>query len=182
MPQSSLQTNVNPVLAREAERAAGRGWSLIPLNGKRPTLREWTTIPDIPLDQLLGHVAGGGNLGLRTGRASNGVVVIDVEAAGDVSSFHLPPTVTVETGGGGKHYYFRHNEPIGNSVRRLGPGIDVRGDGGQVVFPGSIHPETHRPYRWATGLSPDDTDLAPLPDDIAAHLRAVVRVPAARRP
>lgn len=53
----------------------------------------------------------------------------------------LPPTRTVRTGSGGLHLYYRR--PAGvrvpNSVGKLGPGIDVRGDGGYVIGPGARH-------------------------------------------
>ena len=42
----------------------------------------------------------------------------------------LPATVSVVTGGGGAHYYFRSTVPVRNSAGRLGRGLDVRGNGG----------------------------------------------------
>ena len=49
----------------------------------------------------------------------------------------------------GRHLYFDTNGLlIGNSVGKLGPGIDVRGDGGYVVGAGSVHPSGHV-YRYA---------------------------------
>lgn len=69
-------------------------------------------------------------------------------------------------GGGGRHLYFRH--PGGDFVNRAGirpgirPGIDLRGDGGYVVAPPSIHP-SGRPYLWRAGRGPGDVDPPPLP-------------------
>src|SRR5262249_51671692 len=74
----------------------------------------------------------------------------------------LSDTVSVRTGGGGRHFYFKHpGKPITNCVGRLGPGLDIRGDGGYVVGPPSIH-ASGKPYEWgAIGLA--DADPAPLP-------------------
>ncbi len=59
----------------------------------------------------------------------------------------LPPTASVQTGGGGRHYWFLL--PAGatarNSVGKLAPGLDIRADGGYVLLPGS---RTADAYRW----------------------------------
>ena len=57
-----------------------------------------------------------------------------------------------------------------NSVGKLAPGVDVRGEGGQVVYPGSVHPETGKVYRWAEGLSPDEVGLAEFPTHLLEML------------
>lgn len=155
----------------EAEAAHGRGWPLIPLRGKIPILDGWSTAEPPSLARVR-RWARSGNVGLRTGRAS-GVLVIDVDAAkgGSVSHLTLPRTVTVETGGGGRHYYFKMpSARIGNSASKLAPNVDVRGDGGQVVFVGSLHPKTKAAYVWADGLSPDDVPLAELPEAVIKML------------
>jgi hypothetical protein len=77
----------------------------------------------------------------------------------------LPKTPTVETGGDGRHYYFRY--PSGHKVksstlRAAGTGLDVKADAGGVVAPPSRH-ETGQLYFWAAGASPDDVPLADLP-------------------
>jgi hypothetical protein len=90
------------------------------------------------------------NLGVVMG-ASSGVFALDVDVAkgGDDTLRDLervfgalPETVTVLTGGGGRnrHLFFQHpGTPVPNSVGTLGPGLDVRGDGGYVVGVGSRH-------------------------------------------
>lgn len=101
----------------------------------------------------------------------SGLVVLDVDPAnGGGSSLAamearhgaLPRTVEVRTGGGGRHLYFAH--PGGEVRNRAGfaPGLDLRGDGGIIIAPPSIHP-SGRPYAWCAGRSPGDLDLAPLP-------------------
>lgn len=99
------------------------------------------------------------NLAVRTGArpAGAGVVVLDVDPGhgGEASlaalvAEHgpLPATLEVATGGGGRHLWFAHpGATVPNSAGRLGPGLDVRGDGGYVVVPPSRHPAGPR-YRW----------------------------------
>ena len=157
---------------RETIRACRRGWSITPLNGKVPVLPGWQNAPRPTIAQAVAWTRAG-NIGLRTGRIS-GLVVIDLDTAkgADRDRLELPSTVTVITGSGGLHFYFRHpGGKIRNSVGRLAPHIDVRGDGGQVVFVGSIHPGTGRTYRWADGASPDERPLADIPDALLARLR-----------
>ncbi|GAA0379339.1 bifunctional DNA primase/polymerase [Micromonospora gifhornensis] len=104
-----------------------------------------------------------GQLALRTGAAS-GTVVVDIDPAHGgrttmtdlVGRGLLPPTAYVVTGSGGWHLYYRHpgrRVPCsqGKPGQGLGPGVDVKADGGYVVLPPSVHPRTGRPYRWATG-------------------------------
>jgi hypothetical protein len=60
----------------------------------------------------------------------------------------LPATRSVISGSGGTHLYFAHpGGTIRNSAGALGPGLDVRGDGGYVIAPPSIHP-SGAAYRW----------------------------------
>ncbi|MEV6375808.1 bifunctional DNA primase/polymerase [Micromonospora musae] len=104
-----------------------------------------------------------GQLALRTG-ATAGVVVVDIDPAHDgaatlarlITAGLTPPTARVRTGSGGLHLYYRHpGRPVlcsqGKPGQGLGPGIDVKADGGYVVLPPSVHPRTGRPYRWIPG-------------------------------
>jgi hypothetical protein len=60
----------------------------------------------------------------------------------------LPSTVEAITGSG-RHLYFEWPEqPIRNSARKVGAGLDVRGDGGFCVVPPSVHPSGKR-YAWS---------------------------------
>jgi hypothetical protein len=106
----------------------------------------------------------GSNIGIRTGAAS-GLVVLDVDPAhGGSRSIKslidrygdLAAVPRVRTGSGGWHLFFAHPRvPIRNSAGRLGPGLDVRGDGGYVIAPPSVHATGGR-YRW-------EVDAAALP-------------------
>ena len=110
------------------------------------------------------------NLAVITGAISRIVVVeIDPKNGGDQSlatleARHGPLPATIEsiTGGGGRHVYFAHP---GREVRNrvgLAPGIDLRGDGGCIIVPPSVHPSGKR-YHWKSGHAPGQVDLAALP-------------------
>jgi DNA-binding Lrp family transcriptional regulator len=157
----------------EIRKAVARGWRLIPVRGKEPFQRSWQKRPPMPLEQLLEY-AKAGNIGLVTGQEC-GIVVLDDDTP-DLSiaaQLNLPPTVTVRTGGGKRHYYFRHQgEPLSNRRGALPKGVDVRGTGGMVVFVGSVHPDTGGIYEWLPGHSPDEIEMAELPAHVIEAIRA----------
>jgi hypothetical protein len=164
---------------------AARGWPVVPLHtpidgcscgttcgspGKHPrtahglkdasadpaTIRQWWTRWPAA------------NVGLLTGACG---IVVDVDArhGGDKSLVELeaeygplPNTAKSQTGNGW-HLLFAHpGGRIGNRSN-VRPGIDVRGNGGYVVAPPSLHASGNR-YRWI--VPPDN--LAPLPDWLLA--------------
>ncbi|MBI3440868.1 MAG: bifunctional DNA primase/polymerase [Proteobacteria bacterium] len=86
----------------------------------------------------------------------------------------LPQTVEVITGGGGRHLYFTlpAQGVIKNSAGRLGQGLDVRGDGGYIVAPPSIH-ESGRTYAFSVDSG---ENIAPAPE----WLLALVQKPEAQ--
>lgn len=93
----------------------------------------------------------GGMPAVRTG-APSGLVVVDIDPRhGGRITPDMPPTEAIRTGSGdGLHLdYLYPGVPVPCSAGRVGPGIDVRGDGGYHVVPPAIHPRTGRPYRWA---------------------------------
>jgi hypothetical protein len=59
----------------------------------------------------------------------------------------MPPTRCVRTGSGGWHLYYRH--PGGALAAKLHghDGIDLKADGGYVVAPPSVHPDTGKAYQ-----------------------------------
>jgi len=158
-----------------AQRYLARGWSVLPLvaRDKRP-LVVWEPLQSSrpSAEQVSNWFSRwpDANIGIVTGEISNLIVLdIDPKHGGDISLDHferrfgrLPATIEAATGGGGRHFYFAH--PGGFIRNRIGlaQGIDVRGDGGYIVAPPSIHP-SGRPYAWATGHSPEDIALAVLP-------------------
>lgn len=105
-----------------------------------------------------------------TGEPS-GLVVLDIDprnggtdALADLEQRQgpLPPTVEAITGGGGRHFYFRHPGHRVKSRSGLAPGVDVKADGGYVVAAPSLH-GSGRSYSWADRAGPADATLADWP-------------------
>lgn len=123
------------------------------------------------------------NVGIATGKAS-GIWVIDLDVKDGglgvwdelVGDQPLPLTVTVETPSGGRHYWFNWPEDGGifNTVRKLGPGVDVRGQDGIVVAPPSVKAGKGR-YAFADGLSPDEVEIAKAPEWLLEKVRNASR-------
>jgi DNA-binding MarR family transcriptional regulator len=87
------------------------------------------------------------NIGIPTGERSGFLALDEDPRHGGYDSLRqltkthgeLPRTKTTKTGSGGRHYLFSYpaGSGIGNSSGRLGPGLDVRGEGGYIVAPPS---------------------------------------------
>jgi len=75
----------------------------------------------------------------------------------------LPPTLGQKTPSGGYHWLFRWpGKKVPNSAKkRLGPGLDVRGDGGYILVAPSVHPNGGR-YAWDG--DPASTPIARAPE------------------
>ena len=176
-----------PVDTLTPERAArcylARGWSVVPIVscGKRPLVR-WEEFQHRrpSEEELLAWFLHwpGANLGIVTGAVS-GLVVLDIdprhdgdESLAELERRHgpLPQTVEAITGGGGRHVYFRHPGEVTPNRAGLARGVDLRGDGGLVVAPPSVHP-SGRPYAWEVSHHPDDTPLAPMPPWLRDEIR-----------
>lgn len=152
-----------------------RGWSVVPIRAreKRPLIA-WQAYQQrrATEDDVRGWYGRwpDANVAIVTGVVS-GLVVVDVDPrhGGDSSLAHLerdhgplPRTVEAVSGGGGRHIYLAHpGEHVHNKVA-LAPGVDLRGDGGLVVAPPSVHPSGAR-YVWRPGQAPQELPLAPLP-------------------
>jgi Bifunctional DNA primase/polymerase, N-terminal/AAA domain len=144
------------------------GWRVVPNAGKVPIVVNWTeagtTDPAQIYEWWQAHPEAG--VSIVCGELS-GLFVIDLDEHGAISGSDsladlvamygpLPDTPRVLTGGGGQHIYFRW--PPGATIRndagkRLGPGLDVRAEGGQVVAPPSRHASGQR-YRWEASSMP----------------------------
>lgn len=121
--------------------------------GKHPMRSKWTQgakLSTADAHAVWNEESPYANVGIRTGVVS-GFWALDVDpAAGGFESLARLiaavgelDTFTVRTGGGGLHYWFACPDfPVTNGsnreIKRLfGPGLDIRGDGGQVVAPPS---------------------------------------------
>ncbi len=158
----------------EAPAFAPYGLPVHPLRprNKIPLLKGWQRKASTDPDQIEQWAQSypQANVGIATGGAS-GVMVLDFDlrngagqSLADLERKHggdLPLSWDVLTPGGW-HLYLRHP---GGQVRncQLAPGIDIRGDGANVVAPGSIHP-SGLAYRWRPFCQPDMAPLAEPPE------------------
>lgn len=154
----------------------GRGWSAVVLRprGKFPLIRwepyQYRVADPAEVERWFDRWPDA-NLGIVTGQVS-GLVVLDVDprhggedsiAEWNRSGRQLPQTIEAETGGGGRHLYFRAPTVLLRNRVGLAPGIDLRANGGLVVAPPSIHPSGTR-YSWRSGCAPEELAPASLPD------------------
>lgn len=114
----------------------------------------------------------GYNVGVATGQ---GLVVVDVDPRNgghktlqqwEADHGHFPPTWIVETGGGGRHFYFHTDRPVPSARFQ---GIEIQSDGHYVVGPTSHH-ESGRVYEWADEGHPELVPMAPLPEWLHAMI------------
>ena len=146
-------------LLRSALALAQRGAHVLPCSpgGKTPaTARGFKDATIDPAAMVRWWAKCDYNIGLATGRVS-GFFVVDVDGHDGEAALRslegengaLPQTVEVITGGGGRHLYFSMpSTAIANSVGKIAPHIDIRGDGGYVLAPPSVHPSGRR-YAWS---------------------------------
>jgi len=128
---------------------AALGYRVFPLepNGKKPIIRQWperaTTDEGVIRSWWTDWPQS--NIGIATGR---GLLVLDCDCKGGkggldslavLDMMGLPGAMRVTTPSGGVHVYLACSGERANSVNELRdlPGIDIRGDGGFVVAPGS---------------------------------------------
>jgi hypothetical protein len=110
------------------------------------------------------------NIAIATGEVS-GIIVLDVDgeagkqSLADLMDEHgeFMESVEAETGGGGTHIIFRREEyAIQNSTSKLGPNLDIRGDGGYIVAPPSLH-KTNKRYEWLERCAPTERSPISMP-------------------
>lgn len=116
----------------------------------------WTSHPDA-------------NIGLLTG-VDTKLLVLDVDPKdGGYYALEgleekydaLPETLTVLTGSGGRHFYFKYPSnltTIKGSVKAIGAGLDIRANGNYVLAPPSNH-KSGQSYSWAEF----DTPISEIP-------------------
>jgi hypothetical protein len=122
------------------------------------------------------------NVAVATGALSD-IFVIDIDgmpaerAFEKLASEPLPASVEVITARG-RHIWLCHPGGIvPNSTNKIAPGVDVRGDGGYVLAPPSLHPDGKR-YAWSID-STDTVSEAPswLLEKVAAPPRTLATPP-----
>jgi Bifunctional DNA primase/polymerase, N-terminal/Sigma-70, region 4 len=157
----SLATALGPVAPFRGKAPLATGW-------QRDATLDLTLISDI-LQEFPDM-----NFGVVAGIASI-AVDLDVRPGKDGIAFlsqygSLPETITVDSGGGGKHLYFRVPADIDDLQGIPKSGLDLKRNGG-ILVPGSLHPISGKYYEWSPNLSPTDIGLAELPGWIADLLR-----------
>lgn len=179
----------NVVLATAAlAYAVELNWAVFPLKPREKTplvergFHDATTSPDAIGEWWARWPEA--NIGIATGEAS-GIIVVDVDGPEGQAAIavygEMPRTPVAKTGKGWHIVFARGDNAIRNSASKLGEKIDVRGDGGYIVAPPSLHPSGHR-YEWARGRDPHELALAPIPDAILERLTAPVVVSAGVAP
>lgn len=160
-----------PDTLSQAKEYVRRGLSVIPLHprSKKPAIPSWREYQKrLPTEEELERWFRNGsqnNIAVLTGEIS-GLAVLDADSAEaiDWCEKNLPKTPSVKTARG-QHNYFRFRHGLKNSVNVNGLKLDVRGEGGYVVAPPSIH-ESGDDYQWEDGL--DEIPLAEFPSQLLA--------------
>ena len=122
----------------------------------------WTTTPAANLALVLGH----------------GTFALDLDGAGaetllEAAGVTLPGNAPRVRTGNGQHVYFASRGAVANRTRLLStngrkPQVDVRGDGGYVLSPPSVHPSGAR-YLWTVRL---EMPLPPAPEALLHLVQA----------
>jgi hypothetical protein len=161
----------HPILNAAIEHA-NRGWPVFPCDSatKKPYTPNGFKDASTDVNQIMNWWSKYPNamIGARTGAAS-GVWVLDIDVKQDANgpaelakleqtNGALPATLIASTPSGGKHYYFTHADGIRNRGS-FEPGIDVRGEGGYVIAPGSVRDDGCY-YDWESR----GTDVATAPE------------------
>lgn len=177
---------------------AARGWKLVPLYGvvepgvctcwkgrdcgtpgKHPSGgTAWHLSASSDEDTVASWFMHGGpvNIGLLLGPGS-GVVDVELDGPEAIEAWNSLDLGEIWTptykAGRGPHRLFRWDDGLPAVQVRKPLGIEVRiGNGGkaaQSVLPPSTHHSGAR-YEWLPGLSPDDVELAPLPERLVSLL------------
>jgi len=154
-PEAMLLSGWNVFPARADKRPAIPSWK--PYQRQRVSVaqvREWT--------KKLRPKAWA----VITGTIS-GLIVLDFDGdAGNATLRKLGFAPHVRTGSGGHHVYFKHpgfrvptlNAKTKEELRRLYPGLDIRGDGGYAIFCGL---NQSGEYQWLRQTNPDPFERLP---------------------
>jgi len=130
--------------------------------GKKPLEKGWTTTVNYFYSdaRLQDHINSGGNYGVLCGEGGLIVIDADTEELKKAVDDSLQKTFSVQTGGGGQHFYFLTDRVGKNVLQKDGIHLgEIQGRGAQVVGPGSTH-SNGKQY-----LVLDDLPIARVPRD-----------------
>jgi len=134
------------LMSDDIDFAKQMGFAMHPLIKKIPILPGWQNMTE-SYPGIEAHVSNGGNVGIVCGKASN-VTVIDMDSflfADDIFGKGINTLKSSRAEGRG-HIYFKYNPNIKPSKHHY-LGIEIIGDGGNIVIPPSIHP-SGQAYKW----------------------------------
>ena len=162
----SIEPAPDDFTLKMARDLGGQGFRVVRVyeGDKRPVGDDWPRLATADVDVLTNQFTPGGlGLGIACGPQPNGrdLVVVDVDTKHDgmanwerIVAEHgpFPVTATHTTPSGGLHLFWDSPETLRNG--KLCPGVDIRGDGGQVVVPPSWRlidgKRVHYQERWKT--------------------------------
>lgn len=138
-----------------------KGYAVVPLNGKRPTVEAWTELTHEECQDLQIKSNNTG-LGILTGKVNN-LIAIDIDTDDpqflkEFENYCYSPIS--KKGKKGITYFFQYTE--GMESKSFPPFVDFLCDGRQTVLPPSRHPETGYIYFWTekeTLLSMDKNNI-----------------------
>ena len=176
---SALRGDLQGAMLAAALELAGAGIGVFPCKarGKAPLtthgLRDATTDP-AKVGAFFTNLPGA-NLAAAIPAA---LVVVDLDAEDAAARLaaegrDLPATLTAATAKGRHLWYALPDRVASRNAVGIAPGVDLRGLGGYVVAPPSIHP-TGAVYRWATTGRFDPDAISPAP----AWLEELLATPA----
>lgn len=156
--------------SEDLKRLSAAGYELVRLaaRGKAPVQKDWNSTPADNLAVIDAVERHGANAGVRIGPRDL-VIDVDPKNGGTESlarlvsdlGLDLSTSPTTLTGSGGAHYYLRRPEgtQLVTNLRDY-PGIDFKSSG-QVVAPGSIHPNGKAYDSNFEAHGPGDAPAAP---------------------
>lgn len=149
--------------------------------GKHPMYDGWSKHPmktGLEIDLYWSRYPNA-NIGIVTGAAS-GLIVLDIDplhggwsSLSDIVKAHgrIPDTIISVTGSLGRHILFKHpgrGDDIKNAEGFM-QGVDIRGDGGQIVAPPSLHGNGRR-YCWHEDGHPARMNMSDIPSWVYTFL------------
>lgn len=153
---TNLNDSTNQKLQQALHYLKDKKWSVIPIGKNKRPLINWKKYQEEKAseEEIIDWFKKypDANLGVVTGKISD-LIVVDIDPRHDGSDelFRDIKTLKSKTGGGGWHYFFQFEEGIQNNAN-IKQGIDIRGEGGYVIVPPSVHLSGNN-YEWLAGLS-----------------------------
>jgi RecA-family ATPase len=143
-----------PLIPNGKQPLLSGSWRILATRNKEQIRKWWTDFPEANI-----------------GRVADGEIILDEDRKKDghksfemlAELHHFPETRTVRTPSGGRHlcYLTPPGARVSNGTDVLGPGIDIRTDGGYVVAPGSTINDV--PYAYE-----DERPSVVAPDHVVA--------------